>query len=131
MATCGLWPTRRGFVAVVADDDGVTRGPARLAARTAEAYWALLGDIEAHEGLDCRFVITDEALAAEPTLGKIAAHRGAHVLVVTSVLVDGLRVLTGVSRAPPKRLALLLARLPLCGPLDDQLAPLHLQLELL
>jgi len=131
MATCGLWLTRRGVVAVVADDDGVARGPARLAARTAEAYWALLGDVEAHEGLDCRFVMTDETLATEPRLGKLAAQRGAHVLVVSRVLVDGLRVIAGASRAPPKRLALLLARLPLCAPLVQQLAPLRLQLDLL
>jgi hypothetical protein len=131
MAICGLWPARRAVVAVVLSDDGIARGPARVAARTAEAYWALLGDIEAHEGLDCRFVITDEALAADAWLGKVAAHRGSHVLVVSSILVDGLRVLAGASRAPPKRLALLLARLPLCRPLAGQLSPLRLQLELL
>jgi len=131
MATCGLWPTRRGVVAVVVDDNGAARGPARVAARTAEAYWALLGDVEAHEGLDCRFVITNEALTVEPKLGKLAAHRGAHVLVVDSLLVDGLRVLAGAMGAPPKRLALLLARLPLCRPLASQLAPLRLQLDLL
>jgi hypothetical protein len=126
-----LWPTRRGVVAIVVDDDGVARGPARLAARTAEAYWALLAEVEAHEGLDCRFVMTDEAVALEPTIGKLAAHRGAHVLVVSRSLVDGLRVLVGAARAPPKRLALLLARLPLCAPLTQLLAPLRLQLELL
>jgi hypothetical protein len=131
MATCGLWPTRRGVVAIIVDDDGVARGPARCAARTAESYWALLAEVEAHEGLDCRFVVTDETLAAEPRLGKLAAHRGASVLVVSRALVDGLRVLTGQSRAPPKRLALLLARLPLCAPLMPMLAPLRLQLDLL
>jgi len=131
MATCGLWPTRRGVIAVVVDDDGLTCGPTRIAARTAEAYWELLAKIGAHEGLDCRFVMTDEALAAEPWLGKLAAHRGAHVLVVSRSIVDGLRVLAGASRAPPKRLALLLARLPHCPPLTQLLVPLRLQLELL
>ena len=131
MATCGLWPAHRAVVAVVVGDDGAARGPARVAARTAEAYAALLGDVEAREGLDCRLVMTDEALAANACLGRLAAHRGLHVLVVSSVLVDGLRVLAGASRAPPKRLALLLARLPLCRPLAGQLSPLRLQLQLL
>lgn len=131
MATCGLWPTKRGIVAVVADDDGVAAGPARTAACTIEACWALLDHIEALHGLDCRFVITDEALSADKRFGQLAARRGAQVLVVSAVLVDGLRALTGAARAPPKRLALLLARLPLCGPLVGQLQPLRLQLDLL
>jgi hypothetical protein len=131
MATCGLWPTKRGIIAVVADDDGVAAGPARTAACTGEACWALLDHIEALHGLDCRFVITDEALAADRGLGQVAARRGTPVWVVSSVLVDGLRVLTGSARAPPKKLALLLARLPLCGPLAEKLTPLRLQLELL
>ena len=131
MATCGLWPTRRGVVAVVVGDNGVARGPARIAARSPEAYWALLTDVEAHEGLDCRFVMTDDTLATEPRLGKLAAHRGANVLVVNRSILDALRVFTGATRAPPKRLALLLARLPLCPPLARLLTPLRLQLELL
>ena len=53
------------------------------------------------------------------------------MLVVSSALVDGLRVLGGATRAPPKRLALLLARLPLCSPLAGELEPLRLQLKLL
>ena len=48
MATCGLWPTKRGIVAVVAGDDGVAAGSARTAACTPEACWALLAHIEAH-----------------------------------------------------------------------------------
>jgi hypothetical protein len=131
MATCGLWPTRRGVVAMVVDDDGVAAGPACTAARTTEACWALLENVEAHHGLDCRFVITDEALAADMRFGHLAARRGSLVLVVSSALVDGLRALTGAARAPPKRLALLLARLPLCRPLAGSLRPLRLQLELL
>ena len=131
MATCGLWPTHRGVIAVVVDDDGMARGSTRVAARRAEAYWALLADVEAHEGLDCRFVMTDDTLATEPRLANLAVHRGAHVLVVSRSILDGLRVLAGASRAPPKRLALLLARLPLCPPLTKLLTPLRLQLELL
>jgi hypothetical protein len=131
MASCGLWPTKHGIVAVVADDSGGVAGAARTAARTSEACWALLHHIEAHHGLDCRFVITEETLAAEKPLAQLAAQRGAHVFVVSSVLVDGLRVLTGTARSPPKRLALLLARLPLCAPLAGRLTPLRLQLQLL
>lgn len=131
MATCGLWPAKRGVVAVVVDDNGVAAGAARTAARTTEACWTLLEDVEAHHGLDCRFVITDEALAADMRFGHLAARRGSHVLVVSRVLVDGLRVLTGAARAPPNRLALLLARLPLCRPLATRLTPLRLQLDLL
>lgn len=131
MATCGLWPTKRGVVAIVVDDVGIAAGPARTAAQTAEACWALLEHVEAHHGLDCRFVITDGALAANMRFAHLAARRGSHVLVVSSALVDGLRVLAGATRAPPKRLALLLARLPLCAPLAGRLAPLRLQLELI
>jgi hypothetical protein len=131
MATCGLWPSKRGIVAVVADDYGAAVRPVHTAPRTAEAYWAMLADIEALQGLDCRFVITDEALADHARLGHLAARRGSHMLVVSSVLVDGVRVLGGATRAPPKKLALLLARLPLCPPLAGHLEPLRLQLDLL
>ncbi len=130
MTTCGLWPSKRGLVAVVADDDGVAALPVHTAAPTAEAYWALLANIEELYGLDCRFVITDAALAAEARIAQLVARRGSLMLVVSSALVEQLRVLIGAARAPPKKLALLLARLPLCGPLAGRLAPLRLQLKL-
>jgi hypothetical protein len=131
MATCGLWPTRRGIVAMVVNDDGFAAASAQMAAHTAKAGWALLDHIQTHHGLDCRFVITDEGLAADRRFGQLAARRGAQILVVTSDVIDGLRMLTGSARSPPKKLALLLARLPLCRPLADKLTPLRLQLELL
>lgn len=131
MATCGFWPTQRGIVAMVVDEDGLAAAPARMAARTAKAGWALLDHVQTHHGLDCRFVITDEALAADGPFGQLAARRGAQILVVSAALVDDLAVLTGSARSPPKKLALLLARLPLCRPLADRLTPLRLQLELL
>ena len=131
MATCGLWPTSGGIVAVVADAEGSAAAPAQTAARTAKAGWALLDHIRTHHGIDCRFVITDGALAADRRFGQLAARRGAQILVVSSTLVDELRILTGSARSPPRRLALLLARLPLCRPLADKLTPLRLQLELL
>lgn len=131
MATCGLWPTPQGIIAVVADDDGLAAAPAQTAARTAKAGWALLDHVQTHHGPDCRFVITDEALAAERRFGQLAAQRGAKILVVSSALVDDLRIITGSARSPPKKLALLLARLPLCGLLAHKLTPLRLQLELL
>jgi hypothetical protein len=131
MASCGLWPNRRGLVAVVADDNGGLVPPIFTAAQTPQACWALLAHVEAHHGLDCRFVITDETLLANTALGQIAAQRCSPVLVVSSNVVHGLRVLTGCARAPPKKLALLLARLPLCRPLESFLTPLRLQLKLL
>lgn len=131
MTACGLWPSNRGIVAAVADDGGTAVPPVYTAAHTPGACWALFAHIEAHHGLDCRFVITDETLATNAALGQMAARRGSQVLVVSRSLVDGLRILTGCVRAPPKKLALLLARLPLCRPLVNQLMPLRLQLDLL
>jgi hypothetical protein len=131
MATCGLWPTNGGIVAVVADAEGAAASPAKMAARTAKAGGALLDHIQTHHGIDCRFVITDDALAADKRFGQLAARRGVKILVVSTALVDELRILTGFARSPPKKLALLLARLPLCGLLAEKLTPLRLQLELL
>jgi hypothetical protein len=131
MASCGLWLGRRGLVAVVVAEDGGASGAPRTAARSPEAYGALLSDIEAREGLDCRFVLTDQLLALEPSIQQVAALRGSHLLVVRRALVDGLRVLVGAARVEPRRLALLLARLPYCQPLRRELAPLHVQLKLL
>jgi hypothetical protein len=131
MTSCGLWYAKRGIVAVVADDDGVAVLPTYTAAHTPDACWALLARIETQHGLDCWFVVTDEMLATHAALGQIAAKRGSRVLVVSRSIVDGLRILTGCARAPPKRLALLLARLPLCNPLANRLMPLRLQLKLL
>jgi hypothetical protein len=130
MATCGLWSTKRGIVAAVADDYGTANGPAQIAAHTAEAYSALIENIEVHHGLDCRFVVTDETLATERTSFQFVARRGTHILVVSAILVERLRVLTGCARSPPKKQALLLARLPLCRPLDHKLEPWRLQLDL-
>jgi hypothetical protein len=127
MATCGLWPTRRGIVAVIVDDNGAVVGPAHLAAPTRDGIWALLAHVEAHQGLDCRFVSTDSAVAGCSAFGEIAARRGSLVLIVKRSLFESLCVLLGASRTP-KKLALLLARLPLCAPLATRLMPLQLQL---
>jgi len=129
MASCGLWLTERGIVAAVVDDDGAALGPALVDERSAEAAWDVLTRVEAHHGLDCDFVVTDEALAAEPDLSRVATGRGSRVLVVSAATVGGLRGLVG-ARPTSRRLALLLARLPLCSILRDRLMPMRVQLEL-
>jgi hypothetical protein len=122
---------RRGVVAVVIDDHGTELGQPKTAARTPNAMRGLLDHVEATHGQRCRIIISGDLLSVERGLAQLVARRSAAVFVVPERLVAALATLTGSARSPPKKVALLLARLPLCGPLAELLEPLRLQLELL
>ena len=96
--------------------------PASLVRRT-------VSNIEAHHGLDCVLVVS-EALRAADTLPRVATRRGTRVLIAPDLLVAHACLLNGLTRASPRRLALLLARMPLCGLFAERLHRLELQLPL-
>ncbi len=81
--------------------------------RDDDARWDLLSSIEAHHGLDCVFIVP-ETLHTADALPRIAARRGARALIAPDHLVEPACLLNGIARASPRRLALLLARMPLC-----------------
>lgn len=130
MATCGIWFTARSLVAVVVDDEGCKVGPTYKASRTDDARWGLVASVEAHHGLDCVFVVSEKLLVVDG-LPRLALHRGSAVLAAPDGMLLSARRLAGLERASPKRLALLLARLPLCAPFSARLTRLQAQLPLL
>ena len=130
MASCGVWLTDHRLIAVAVDDGGVALKPAHTAWRNDDARWDLVTSIEAHHGLDCVFVVT-VALHLSDALPQIAARRGSHVLIAPDHLVQPACRLHGLAQASPRRLALLLARMPLCQPFSERLLRLALQLPLL
>jgi hypothetical protein len=129
MATCGIWFTSRRLIAVVVDDDGNEVGPTYKAARTDDARWGLVASIEAHHGLDCVFVVSEKLLTADG-VPRLALHRGSAVVAAPDGMLASARRLAGLARASPRRLALLLARLPLCAPFSARLTRLEAQLPL-
>jgi hypothetical protein len=129
MATCGVWMSARRLVAVAVDDDGTLLEPVHSAPRDDEARWDLVASIEAHHGLDCLFVAT-RTLHASDALARIAVRRGGRVLIAPDELVGPACRLSGLVRASPRALALLLARMPLCRPFSERLVRLQLQLPL-
>lgn len=130
MATCGIWYTSRGLVAAVVDDAGAKVGPTYRAARTDDARWGLVASIEAHHGLDCVFVVSEKLLVADG-LPRMALHRGSAVVAAPDGMLANARRLVGLEHASPRKLALLLARLPLCAPFASRLTRLQAQLPLL
>lgn len=129
MASCGVWATARRLVACPVDDDGATVAPAFSCARGDEGCWQLLAQVEALLGLDCVFVVSQALVATEP-LVRIASARGSQVRVASDALVLAARSLVGLERATPRRLALLLARMPLCLPMAQRLVAVETQLKL-
>ena len=129
MTSCGVWLSRRGLVAVVADDNASMIELPFTASRTDDARWALLTHVEAHHGLNCALVLCASLARSDP-LAMLAAKRGGRVWIVRDEFVDNLCLVAGLRRVPPKRLALMLARLPLCTELQKWLEPIRMQLPL-
>lgn len=129
MASCGVWATARRLVACPVDHDGARLAPAFSCARGDDGCWQLLAHVEAELGLDCVFVVSQALVAAEPFI-RVARARGSHVRVAPDALVLAARRLNGLARATPKRMALLLARMPLCLPMAQRLVAVETQLKL-
>ncbi len=130
MAACGVWMTAQRLVAVAVDERGVALGPAQRAYRNDDDRWGLAWSIEAHHGLDCVLVVP-ESLHAADALPRIAARRGAAVLLAPDHLVEPACALGGIARASPYKLALMLARMPHSRLFAERLRRLELQLALL
>jgi hypothetical protein len=131
--TCGLWPGRRGLVAVVVDEEGVPEPPL-VVARTDEGHWTLLEHLDRHVGLDCELVLSDW-LARGDGPAHLALARGAAVWIVPAPLVEAVRIIGRLGTGPAGRTAAALARLPLApalrGHLRRVIPPNHRQLTLL
>jgi hypothetical protein len=108
---CGLWPSRKGLVAVMVDEEG-RPGPPLQVSRHDEGYWALLEHLDAHVGLDSDLVLPDW-LARVDGPARLALARGVPVWIVPSALIEGVRFIGRLGTGPPARTAAALARLPL------------------
>ena len=89
----------------------------------------LIASVEAHHGLDCVFVVSEKLLVADG-LPRLALHRGSAVVAAPDGMLVSACRLAGLERASPRRLALLLARLPRCAPFSARLTRLEAQLPL-
>lgn len=116
MAACGLWPVERRVVAVVVDDDGHVAAP--LIALDDDDRWELLGRLDAEHGLDCELVVPD-ALLRSDIICRFALERRHITWAAPSVLVDAIRRVAALDRAP--RTAAMLARLALVPALRQHL----------
>ena len=122
MTACGLWPARHGLVAVVADDDG-RGGTAIGVALNDDARWGLLVHLEATQGLDCELVLPEDLL--RDSIAHLAVERGLPAYLAPRTLVEAIRTVAGLTTGPPRRTALMLARLPLSPALRAFLRPLR------
>jgi hypothetical protein len=131
--TCGLWPSRKGLVAVVVDEEGRPEHPLHVA-RDVEGYWALLEHLDGHTGLDCELVLPDW-LARDDGPAHPALARGGAVWIAPGPLIEAVRTIARLGTGPPARTAAALARLPLApalrGHLRRVVPPNHRQLTLL
>lgn len=108
---CGVWPGRRGLIAVVVDEHGTARPPRLISTSLPESRCEVLDHIDSAEGLDWQLVLPDW-LAREDLLAQIALAHGTLVWTVPPYLVDTMRLLGRVDRLPAHRLAAAIARLP-------------------
>jgi hypothetical protein len=111
MTACGLWLSRGTLWASVANDDGRLVVTSSIA-RNDDARWGLLESLEASQGLDVALVMTDTQARLDD-IARIAVERKLVVWLAPWRLVDGLRTVAGLTTGPPRRTAILLARLPL------------------
>ena len=111
MLTCGLWHHRHLLVAVVLEPGGHGGAPL-LVARSDEGWRTFLQHLLASHGRECALVATEGLLRVEP-VGELALRHGLAVWCVPQLLAEAIRRVTGLSSGPPKRSALMLARLPL------------------
>jgi hypothetical protein len=108
---CGVWPGRRGLLAVVVDEYGAARPPLLVSTSCPESRSGLLDHIDGTEGLDWQLVVPDW-LARGDLLAQLALAHGTAVWTVPPYLVDTVSLLGRVDRLPAHRIAAALARLP-------------------
>lgn len=120
IARCGVWPTPKHLIAVLVDENGNAHPPLCVArsdaARTALIHW-LAG--QQYQGL----VLPDDLICDPLVEGAIDARLA--VWIAPRVLLDGIRIIAGLTRRPAKYTAALLARWPTAPALRAYLR--HLQ----
>lgn len=129
---CGIWHTRHRLTAAVVDERGALRARSS-AERTPGGLWDLITTTENAHGLDGVFLVTDELLRSNTEFEIVATQHGCRVLIAPAFTVHQLRRLTGSStQTKPGMLALVMARLPLCGPVHYHLSQMrrHLEIEI-
>lgn len=109
MATCGLWVARSALWAAVVDDRGVLLEQLAIT-RDDDARWTLLAHLDAHHGLDCALVLTDEHAQLDE-LADLALERKMDVWLAPWRTVDAVRVVAALATGPPRRTAATLARM--------------------
>lgn len=112
MPACGLWSRRYLLVAVILDDNGHSGAPLRFE-RSDTGRRALLAHLAVHHGKQCTLVATDALLRIDP-IGELALRQGLTVWCAPHLMVESLRNVTGLAAGPPKRSALMMARLAHC-----------------
>jgi hypothetical protein len=91
--------------------DGRAGLPLRVSG-TDEAAHALLAYLEsAHRGATFELVLPDR-LGRDAPVARVALERGVTLWLAPDALVDGVRAVSGLARAPPPRTAAALARMP-------------------
>ena len=106
MTACGVWPTSRGFVAVLIDSAG--RARSLSVADSDEAHWGLSQRLAA-VGAD---LVLDQALLESNRIADVARCAGVTVWIAGPPLLDALRSAAGIARRGARPSAALLARLP-------------------
>lgn len=122
---CGVWPGRRGLIAVVVDEHGAARPPRLISTSLPESRCQLLDHIDSTEGLDWQLVLPDW-LARNDLLAQLALAHGTPVWTVPPHVVDTTGLLGRADRLPAHRLAAAIARLPRVPFLRGELRRLRL-----
>lgn len=120
MSACGVWLGRRGLAAVLADGGGRVR----LTLTIALTHAARRGLAHHLAAVGASLVVDEAHLPADP-IAFVAQRAGVRIWVAGPPLVGSLRCAAGITRAPPRTSAALLARLPAIPWLRDHLRRLE------
>jgi len=111
MTCCGLWIARSTICTALVDADGKQLSAFPIA-RTNEARGNYLAHMAAERGADCRLVLTD-VQARLDVIAHLAVEMKLTVHLAPWRTVGWIRDVAGLARGPPRRTALLLARMGL------------------
>ena len=110
MPSCGLWFRRNLLIAVILEHEGHSSAPLSFL-RSEDGRRQLLAYLARHHGSSCQLVATEGLLRVDP-IGELAVRDGLVVWSAPQLLIEAIRGVSGLAAGPPKRSALMLARLP-------------------